>query len=192
MTLSTERQPRAGADCLGDFLVCGDVGIRADVEMSGEPGAGCYRWAEELRLEIGDRLEHQVGAIAELPKRTVAVEAEQTTDASIRVIMVHVLRFGGLANSADAVLLSKHLVEVFDGDPVPTPQVIVPRTTVQVAIFPTDPVVAGLAITAEARLLGLVPRIGIECLNFVTFRTPFHPRRNVPWCRSNRGWAKRL
>jgi hypothetical protein len=63
---------------------------------------------EAVGIEIGDGGEHQVASITELAQRTVAVEAQESTDTPGGVIVVNVRSRSHLADRAQTVLLLEH------------------------------------------------------------------------------------
>jgi hypothetical protein len=83
-----------------------------------------------MSSQIGDRVVHPVDVISEFPETGVAVEAQYPAHSTGRVIVVDMLRVKPSAYRANPTLVGKKLAELGLTDPVPMPQVVLPRAAV--------------------------------------------------------------
>lgn len=113
--------------------------------------------------QVRDRPGQTLGAVLELTKTTIAVEAEYPAHPPGAMIVVQMLRVRGPADRAHAALLGEELVELLLPDPVPPPQVVLTATAVQAqAGFLALLVVARLAVSAVAAPARPVTREVVE------------------------------
>jgi hypothetical protein len=138
-----------------------------------------------VAAQVGEGAHHQIGTVAELAQRAVAVEAEQASDPSTAVVVIDVLGRRFAADRAQAVLLGEHLIVVLSRNSVSIFESVIPRSAVsQLTIRVHDLDVAGLAIRANTSPLRPITWKLTYWLDRITLRAPFvacrHALRTLP------------
>src|SRR4051795_4564908 len=121
--------------------------------------------------QVADRLAQVLDVVLELSKATVAVEAENATYITEYVIVIDVLWVWRAADRANAALRGQKFLEILLPDPVPVPQVILPRASpVLLFVLPTSNVVAWLAVRGQAHAVAATARKVLDRLHHVAVR----------------------
>jgi hypothetical protein len=113
--------------------------------------------------------------VTKLTEATVAVEAEDPTHTSGRVIVVDVFWIGPIADGAHITLLADQVLDLGRADPIAPLQVVVTRAPVQpLTRFITSRVVTGLAVRGKAVLGPAVSREFGKRFVLLAVRTALH------------------
>jgi hypothetical protein len=155
--------------------------LRRTLPQRARPLAGKPREARPISrsqiraLEIELRPYEPLRVIAELSEPAVAVEAQDTTNATTDVVVVDMFWTRLVANRAHAVLLTDQLVELGCTDAVPPFQVMVAAAAVQplLRLLPAR-VVARLAVGVSSTACAAVSRKLRKRLVLSAIRTPLH------------------
>ena len=107
--------------------------------------------------EVRDRVPDPHRVVSELSQSRVTRPTEDRSDATGAVVVIHVGRVGAPAYRTDSTLFLDQRLDILCADAIPPGQVIVARIPVKpLHRFSGASVVAGFAVTVEARRLGPV------------------------------------
>jgi hypothetical protein len=144
---------------------------------------GCDRLPLTVVLDVQGGLPEDRWVVLELAESAIAVETQQRSDRTGRMIMIDMGRWSSAADGAEALLRHEHVVELFCGNSISTRQMICSTSAPLRYVLLSSFVVAWQTIRGDARPRRFRARKLGLWLDEPAVRAPLRTRRHdhVTW-----------